>query len=123
MFSKDFENFKSNVRHSVKNYGDIPFLEMMESSEVIEDALEFGYYKEGLYLLAMVEYLCKENNIRLPQKYKRFSNLCLSEKIYPAGVMLLAMTSDPTAKERWDKQGLATFSKYNIVEGDIRDVY
>lgn len=122
MFSKDFENFKSNVRHSVKNYGDIPFINMMESSETIEDALEFGYYKEGLYLLAMVEYLCNENNLKLPQKYKRFSNLCLSERLYPAGVMLLEMTIEPRAKERWDKQGLKVFSKYNIVEGDIRDV-
>lgn len=121
-FTKDFENFKSSVRHSVKNYGDMRFVEMIEKSEIIEKALSFGYDKEGLYLLAMVEYLCNEHGELLPEKYQYFTKMCLPERIYPAGVLLLAMTIEPDAKERWDKQGIPEFLKYNIVEGDIRDV-
>ena len=118
----DFEIFKSGVCHQLKRYGDFEFIREIEESNDIEIAIDCGYEKEGLYLLAMVEYLCRVNDLPFAKKYDRFEALHLSEKIYPCGIVLLSMTSEPDAKQRAEKEAIPEFLKRNIVEGNIRNV-
>ena len=57
----DFELFKSNTCHRLKDLGDIPFMiELLEKDEIRKD-YQKGWYRESLYLLAMLDYVSREN--------------------------------------------------------------
>ena len=67
-----FSVFKSSVCHRVKDKGDIDFLIDVLESDEIEKLYEKKWYPESLYLLAMVDYLSRENHIPLCEKYDSF---------------------------------------------------
>lgn len=65
----NFENFKSTVCHHVKDKGDIAFIiDTLESKE-IRTYYNRKWYPESLYLLAMLDYLSRENNVPLCDEY------------------------------------------------------
>lgn len=57
-----FELFKSNVCHRVKDRGDIPFIVETLKSNEIRNYYDKEQYPQAFYLLAMVDYLSRENN-------------------------------------------------------------
>ena len=63
-----FEVFKSNVCHAVKDKGDIDFLIDTLESDEIRRLYNKQWYPEALYLLAMVDYLSRENGVPLCTK-------------------------------------------------------
>lgn len=64
-----FELFKSNVCHRVKDMGDIPFIVQLLESNQIRKLYEKKWYPEALYLLAMLDYLSRENNVPICKNY------------------------------------------------------
>ena len=58
-----FEIFKSNTCHRVKDLGDIPFVIELLQTDQIRKLYDKKWYPEALYLLAMLDYLSRENNI------------------------------------------------------------
>ena len=60
-----FELFKSNVCHRLKELGDIDFLiDTIESGDIVK-YYQRSWYPESLYLLAMVDYISRENDVPL----------------------------------------------------------
>jgi transcriptional regulator with XRE-family HTH domain len=118
-----FETFKSNVCHSVKDMGDIEFLIDVTKSDSVFACLEKRWYREGLYLLAMVDYLCRENGLPLDERYAELRRAKLSEILYPAGVLILcaALNSDEP-KARSLREAIPEFLRHNIVEAEVRNV-
>ncbi|MBQ6381053.1 MAG: helix-turn-helix domain-containing protein, partial [Clostridia bacterium] len=57
--------FKSNVCHRLKELGDINFLIDTIESEDIITYYQRSWYPECLYLLAMVDYISRENDVPL----------------------------------------------------------
>ena len=79
-----FESFKSGVCHRVKDMGDMDFLiDILESGE-IRRLYQKRWYLESLYLLAMVDYLSRENNLPLCREYDDLRKVCLTEPVFPA---------------------------------------
>ena len=66
-----FELYKSNICHALKDKGDIPFLMDIMISGDIPRLFERQWYPEGLYLLAMVDYISRLNDIPLCSEYER----------------------------------------------------
>ena len=118
-----FEAFKSNICHHVKDMGDIDFLIDVIKSDKVYDYLGKRWHREALYLLAMVDYLCRENSIPLHGEYEELRHLKLSEIVYPAGVLILsaALGSDKP-KEESLSGAIPEFLRHNIVESGVRDV-
>jgi transcriptional regulator with XRE-family HTH domain len=118
-----FETFKSNVCHSVKDMGDIEFLIDVTKSDSVFAYIEKRWYREGLYLLGMADYLCRENNLPLDERYSELRRAKLSEVLYPAGVLIMcaALNSD-APKERSLKEAIPEFLRHNIVESEVRNV-
>jgi len=118
-----FETFKSNICHLVKDMGDIDFLIDAISSDRVFSYLNKRWYREALYLLAMVDYLCRENAVPLHEGYEDLRRLRLSEIVYPAGILILsaALGSDEP-KERSLGEAIPEFLRHNIVENRVRDV-
>jgi len=118
-----FETFKSNICHLVKDMGDIDFLMEVTKSERILSYLERQWYREGLYLLGMVDYLCRENNLPYDEQYAELRRVKLSEVLYPAGILIMcaALKSDEP-KEQSLKEAIPEFLRHNIVEAEVRNV-
>lgn len=118
-----FELFKSNVCHSLKRLGDIGFLAAVEENGDIWEYYKRGWYPECLYMLAMVDYISRENGIALNPKYDCLRCRKLSETVYPAGVLVLcAVSKSDTPKKEALEEAIPEFLRFNIVEAGIRDV-
>jgi len=118
-----FEIFKSNVCHQVKDMGDIDFLIDIIKSDKIYSYMDKKWYREALYLLAMVDYLCRENDLPPREDYEELRYLKLSEIVYPAGVLIrsAALKSDGP-KEKSIQEAIPEFMRHNIVESEVRNV-
>ena len=109
-----FENFKSNTCHHVKDLGDIDFIiETLESDE-IRKLYERRWYREALYLLAMIDYLSRLNNLPICTNYN---------DIRSAGIVVsYAATGDESIKEKALANAIPEFLQFNIVESEVRNV-
>lgn len=118
-----FELYKSNVCHRVRDSGEINFMiEVLEKDE-IHKYHSWCWYPESLYLLAMLDYLSRLNEIPLCKEYNDLRKCCLEETIYPASILAEAMaTKDDTIKERAKANAIPEFIRFNIVENEVWNV-
>ena len=118
-----FELFKSNTCHMVKDLGDIPFVIQLLETNQIRKLYEKKWYPEALYLLAMLDYLSRENGIPICKNYNDIRAAKLQRPIYPSSVMVLceALKSD-APKEECYRMAIPEFLRFNIVESDVRNV-
>ncbi|MBR5975707.1 MAG: helix-turn-helix transcriptional regulator [Clostridiales bacterium] len=118
-----FENFKSTVCHRLKELGDIDFVIDVLKSDDIRVFYERQWYPESLYLLAMLDYISRENSIPLCEEYDDLRQRTLKSKIYPAGIRALAEASkDKTVLKKAEETAIPEFMRFNIVESEVRDV-
>lgn len=121
--SRDFEIYKSNICHLVKDKGDIDFIIDVLKKNQIRIYWERKWYPESFYLLAMVDYLSRENDFPLCNGYEDIRNCTLSEPLYPRDVILAAkLYTSLDVKEQCLKEAIPEFMKYNIIESEIRNV-
>ncbi len=118
-----FETFKGNVCHYVKAEGDIDFIiETLESRD-IRRYWERQWYPEAFYLLAMVDYLSRENDLPLCEEYDDMRSCSLEEPIFPRDVSLAAKISpELNRKEMCVREAIPEFKRFNIMESEVRDV-
>ena len=119
----NFEIFKSNVCHRVKDIGDIPFIiENLQSNDIVR-YFNKKWYAESLYLLAMVDYLSRENNIPLCTNYDNIRACKLTDILYPLSVTMFAdVTKSDKIKEKSWNNSIPEFKRFNIVENEVRNV-
>ena len=119
-----FELFKSNVCHRVKDMGDLDFIIHTLETDKIRRLYEKRWYPECLYLLAMVDYLSRENNLPLCTNYNDLRARRLKNTVYPASVVVAscAAKDDRMRQESW-LASIPEFRRFNIVESEVRNVY
>ena len=118
-----FETFKSNICHHVKDMGDIDFLIEIIESDRIYEYLNKKWYPEALYLLGMVDYLCRENDLPPFEDYEELRNMKLSKTIYPTGILILcSLLNSEEPKEKSLLEAIPEFLRHNIVESEVRNV-
>lgn len=119
----DFENFKSNVCHRVKELGDRGFLISVLESHEIQDYFYTKWYLESFYLLAMVDYLSRINHVPLCRDFDFIRKHKLSDTAYPAGVIALKNAfPDRDILEEARQNSIPEFLHFNIVESEVRNV-
>ena len=118
-----FENFKSTICHRVKEKGDLEFIADTLEKEEIRTYYNRGWHRECLYLLAMLDYLSKENQIPLCEEYDDLRRCKLEKPIYPAGVLAsFAASKDPAILEDALMTAIPEFKRFNIIENEVRAV-
>ena len=118
-----FETFKSNTCHHVKDMGDVDFMiEVLEGDE-IRALYNRRWYPEALYLLAMVDYLSRENGIPICTQYDDIREQKLNKPIYPASVLVTSevLKSDEPLRQA-EKDSIPEFYRFNIIESEVRNV-
>ena len=120
---RDFEIYKSNICHLVKDKGDMDFIIDILKEDQIRTYWERQWYRESFYLMAMVDYLSRENGLPLCNDYEDIRNCTLSEPLYPWDVVLAAnLDGSLDMKEQCLKEAIPEFLKFNIIESEIRNV-
>ena len=95
-----FELFKSNVCHRLKEQGDIDFLIETLKEDMIRQYYDKKWYPESFYLLAMVDYISRENNVPICNDYDDLRQQKMQKMIYPVGILITAsVLSDDSVKE------------------------
>ena len=118
-----FDVFKSNVCHRVKDMGDIDFIIGVLESNIIRQYYEKKWMAECLYLLAMVDYLSRENDLPLCVEYNDLRSKKLAKPLYPMSVVLAdAVSHTTTHADRSYRAAIPEFIRFNIVESEIRNV-
>ena len=118
-----FENFKSETCQKIKMMGEIPFIIELLQSNQIREYYEDQWYPESLYLLSMLDYLSRENNIPVCTDYDDIRKAKLSKILFPASVIALVnATGNDQYYVEAIKNSIPEFLKHNIVESEIRDV-
>jgi DNA-binding Xre family transcriptional regulator len=122
-YRPSFEIFKSNVCHRVHDMGDMDFIIDTLETDRIRKLYQKRWYPESLYLLAMVDYLSRENDLPLCNAYNDLRTARLKEPFYPAGILTLcaAFKSDKP-KEESLREAIPEFRRFNIVESEVRNV-
>ena len=119
-----FEIFKSNTCHRVKDLGDIPFVIELLQTDQIRKLYDKKWYPETLYLLAMLDYLSRENNIPICKNYNDIRTAKLKQRVYPSSVIILCKTMNSDApKEECIRLAIPEFLRFNIVESEVRNVF
>ncbi len=118
-----FETFKSNTCHHVKDMGDIDFIiETLETDEV-RKLYERRWCREAMYLLAMIDYLSRMNDVPLCTNYNDIRSQKLEKLYFSAGVeVAYAATGDERIKEKALANAIPEFMRFNIVESEVRNV-
>lgn len=119
----DFDLFRSNVCHRLSALGDIDFIIKTLEGNEIEVYYQKGWYPESLYLLAMLDYISRENNVPLCTKYDNLRKTKLQEPLYPASIIAAAeISDDSTIKTEARKDSIPEFARFNIIENEVRNV-
>jgi transcriptional regulator with XRE-family HTH domain len=122
-YRPSFEIFKSNVCHAVKDMGDLNFMIDILESGTIRELFERKWYPESLYLLAMVDYLSRENGFPLCSEYDDLRCAKLQRILYPTGVLVLcAAFKNDEPKAESLREAIPEFLRHNIVEAEVRNV-
>ncbi len=119
----DFDLFKSNVCHKLKFLGDIDFIISILENNEINEYYHKKWYPECLYLLAMVDYLSRINNIPLCNDFDHIRQQKLDEPLYPKGIIIKAkLSNNESIMIKAFNESILEFKNFNIVESDIRNV-
>jgi len=122
-YRQSFETYKSNICHYVKDMGDINFIiETLESNK-IRKLYEKQWYPECLYLLAMLDYLSRENDLPICNEYNDIRAARLEKPIYPSSIITMSVLSN-SEQPKIDSYNAAIpeFKRFNIVENEVRNV-
>ena len=118
-----FENFKSAVCHRVKELGDINFIIDTLESQDVRRYYERKWYPESLYLLAMLDYISRENDIPLCDEYEDLRRCRLDKVVYPASLLAISAASKSDDELiRAAKTAIPEFKRFNIIESEVRNV-
>ena len=118
-----FGIFKGNVCHALKEQGDVSFIiHTLESGE-IRLLYSKGWYEESLYLLAMLDYVSRENNVPVCSDYADIRATKLDRTVYPSSVLMLSkVLKSEEPKKKALQEAIPEFMRFNIVEADVRNV-
>ena len=118
-----FENFKSSICHRVKELGDIDFIVNTLESQEIREYFDRKWFPESLYLLAMLDYISRENDIPICDEYDDLRTCKLDIPIYPSSLRAMAKVSnsDKVLEEAY-VTAIPEFKRFNIIENEVRNV-
>ena len=103
--------------------GDIDFIIDTLEKNTIRNLYEKAWYPESLYLLGMVDYLSKINDLPICTNYTDIRKHKLATILYPSSVLIQAavMHSDEVKIEAI-KNAIPEFMRFNIVESEVRNL-
>lgn len=108
---EDFQTFRNNLHHELKDRGAIDTLLSILENRKIDYYLLHDDFVKAMYLLSLLDYLSKENHLPLCQEYSELRKQSLQEAFF-VGDQVKLHKNRPYIQE---------FVMHNIYEGDLYD--
>lgn len=118
----DYDTFRSNVCHQVAMLGELDFIFDAISNHIILQFWEEKKQFQALYLLGMIDYLCRKNDVPKCENYNELRAFRFEKPIYPRDVLLASRLGVNEIKEKVMQEAIPEFLRFNIVEFNIEDV-
>lgn len=118
---QDFELFKGNVKNKIKADGQLNFIQQTLISNEIETLWNKNNILCSLYLLSMVDYLSRLNEIPLYTKYDYIRNHKMEQIVYPLSFKTYSAVMGISETDITEN-AIPEFLIHNIVEGDVFNV-
>lgn len=121
--SVDFATFKSEQSHKLKREGDISYLRSLYTEGGIRSFYEKKEFAKSFYLLALADYLSRLHRLPLVSDYDDIRCEKLSEPLYPPDLLLESeLRNDETILREARRKAIKEFKRFNLMEGNVRDV-
>ena len=119
----EFRYFRNNVLNDLKNEKDpIAFIDKIISKKEIDYYYKNNGLAYALYLVALLDYLCRVSNIPIYDKrYNELRSKTLNEPFF-VGSNLIKFDSMEEAERELGIKVIPEFRKHNIIEEDIFNV-
>ena len=109
--------FKSEQCHLVHRLGEVEYIIDVLQERKIDYYWNLCCYAEAMYLVAMIDYLSRLNNIPICADYNYIRGCKLKEKRYPIDTRIERnLTNNDAVLEDAEKKGIPEFLRFNIVE-------
>lgn len=115
---RQFEKFKSEVCHRIKNLGNIRFLIEVLESDFIMQYWEAGQHVQSLYLLSVTDYLSRLEEVPLCSRYHEIRCMRIDPPIYSVSEELYCKIMG-VPLEREETNYIPEFVSHGIMEGDL----
>ncbi len=123
-FRYDFEVFRSNINHKIKDTDEIDFIIETLKNDDVGRYWRRRWYPEAFYLLASIDYLSRTNEIPLCSKYDYLRSYSLEKAFYPRDVRLYSkLNKDADIEEACKAAAIPEFARFNIMESELGNVY
>lgn len=116
---KNFEIFKSNTCHTVKRLGNKGFIDEIVNKEYIEIYWNNKNRLCAYYLLAMIDYLYRLENLPLIEKFDCIRGYRLPKLVYPYSFNFI---NNEDLLDSALAKAIPEFYRHGIVEGDVFNV-
>lgn len=116
------EVFRSNTCHSLAKLGDLEFIKETLQKRRIQKAKKEGHVFDYLYLLGMIDYLCRINGLPFRPEFYELRKEKLNHQFLPPSFKAMSMVFP---NDEWKKKvapPIPEFLRFNIVEGDVKNV-
>lgn len=121
-FRTDFEIFKSNVKHMVKD-NPLNFIEYVHMNQLINQYVDLSYFPEALYLLATIDYLSRIYRKPIINSYNNLREYKLNDRLYPASIVVMSQINpDSNILNESYESSIEEFKRFNIVESEIDNI-
>lgn len=119
----EFETFKSNIKHLLKEKGDYLFLIETYLNDDIRKYWNNFQRAKALYLLSTVDYLSRINNLPIAEDYNDLRNYVLTKTLLPEDLRLNKVLNNKlNIEQKALEESIPEFARFNIVERNLRDV-
>ena len=79
----DFYTLVDGIRRLRRLSGDIGLIQDIGNFRWIENFFAAGAYRCALFMVGMVDNLCKKHGLKPPARYEKYRKYCLDQPVYP----------------------------------------
>lgn len=118
----DFRYFRNNLLHDLKRTDPSVFVNRLISRKEIDFCVKNNGLDRALYLLALIDYLCRQYQIEInPNRYSTLRKEKLDKPLFP-GSELVHFDTIEDAERQLGITVLPEFRAFNIIEEDVWNV-
>ena len=117
--NQTFELFSGEQCHLVKRMGEISYVIDLLEKRKIDYYWKLDMKAEAFYLLAMLDYLSKRNDLPICEEYNEIRKYKLERPIFPADTEVSEKLLGKNARKKALKNAIPEFLEFNIVECEV----
>jgi hypothetical protein len=121
MIQMSFRNYVSTLSHMLKYHGDKEFIDVILEQIDLCYLLKSGEIRKLLYLIGCVEYLCRINDLEVPEEVMEYQSMKMPFLTFSEGTEIYCrVVGNDTCKKEELMEAIPELLNHNIVETDIR---